>query len=374
MSLLYVILIFSTGVGVSLGDVLGIHGFVRLGSSLTVSDGTQAELTQVKMELLSMNGNRIMETDCAPNGYFFIPVPRPGKYLVKARGTQGWSFTPGQKSIDCGSELCHSGKDVIFEVEGFSVKGKIQSTGVDGCLSEAHLDSILMVLELANGGPSTKVNCDRNGGFNFEGVMPGNYVISAEHEYWNLIGPKGGLEISTGWESIKIDSVFSVSGFRLTGAVQWDGNPMKGVFVSLFGPKGDYEIHSQNSEVIEVPSGVKSPTSGDLELILTVKSDVNGNFVFENIPCGGFELIPWLQSSEKDDELLFRFEPPFQEIKVPFGDLILTESFKISSFLVSGSVQHKATKKGVEKVEVLIDGTPTSKNSNIRKFDLLNSL
>lgn len=359
--LLFIVLILLTAVGVSVGDVLGIHGFVRLGSSLTVGDGTQAELTQVKMELLSMNGNRIMETDCAPNGYFFIPVPKPGKYLVKARGTQGWSFTPGQKSVDCQSQLCHSGKDVIFEVEGFSLKGKVQSIGVEGCVHERHLESIMMVLQLKNGGQSTKVSCDKNGVFNFEGVMPGNYVISAEHEYWNLIGPETGLEITTGWESIKIDSVFSASGFRLKGTVQWIGNPMKGVFVSLFGPKGDFKIHSQTSEAVEVPSGVKSLPSDSFELILTVKTDVNGNFVFENIPCGGFVLIPWLRSIG-NDELLLQFEPPLKQVKVPFGDLVLSEPFKISSFLVTGNVQHKTTKKGVENVEVLINGTPSSKN------------
>lgn len=42
-------------------------------------DTTSVKLTQVQIELLSMKSIRIQEIECAPNGYFFLPVNKPGK-------------------------------------------------------------------------------------------------------------------------------------------------------------------------------------------------------------------------------------------------------------------------------------------------------
>ena len=67
-----------------------------------------------------------------------------GKYIVKPKGFQGWSFTPVQKMIECGASECNAGNDVIFEVNGFSIHGKIRALESNGCLHQANpaLDSI----------------------------------------------------------------------------------------------------------------------------------------------------------------------------------------------------------------------------------------
>ena len=56
-----------------------------------------------------------------------------GRYTVKPKGFQGWSFTPAQKIVECGSKECNAGQDLIFEVNGFSINGKIQVMKTDGC-------------------------------------------------------------------------------------------------------------------------------------------------------------------------------------------------------------------------------------------------
>lgn len=67
---------------------------------------------------------------------------------MKPKGFQGWSFTPSQAVIECGTTECNSGKDLIFEVNGFSIHGKITGKQIDGCSENQRpaLDSILVHL------------------------------------------------------------------------------------------------------------------------------------------------------------------------------------------------------------------------------------
>jgi len=43
------------------------------------------------------------------------------------------SFTPTQRSVDCDDNVCNQGKDAVFEVNGFSIRGKIEAAEVSGC-------------------------------------------------------------------------------------------------------------------------------------------------------------------------------------------------------------------------------------------------
>ena len=49
-----------------------------MGVALSSTEDSNVKLAQVKVEVHSLSGARLMDTDCAPNGYFFIPLSRPG--------------------------------------------------------------------------------------------------------------------------------------------------------------------------------------------------------------------------------------------------------------------------------------------------------
>ncbi|KAL3825875.1 hypothetical protein ACJIZ3_021904 [Penstemon smallii] len=50
----------------------------------------------VEVELRTLDGLVKDRTQCAPNGYYFIPVYDKGSFLIKIKGPKGWSCTPEQ--------------------------------------------------------------------------------------------------------------------------------------------------------------------------------------------------------------------------------------------------------------------------------------
>ena len=67
---------------------------------------------------------------------------------MKPKGFQGWSFTPSQKVVDCGATECNAGQDVVFEVNGFSINGRILAKEADGCSHDQNqaFDSVTVQL------------------------------------------------------------------------------------------------------------------------------------------------------------------------------------------------------------------------------------
>jgi hypothetical protein len=56
------------------------------------------DYSSITIELHTLDGLVKDSTQCAPNGYYFLPVYDKGKFLVKIRGPEGWSFEPNQVS------------------------------------------------------------------------------------------------------------------------------------------------------------------------------------------------------------------------------------------------------------------------------------
>ncbi len=52
----------------------------------------QIDYSRIKVHLVSLSGFNKGSTDCAPNGYFFLPVYDKGSYVLKIQGPEGWTF------------------------------------------------------------------------------------------------------------------------------------------------------------------------------------------------------------------------------------------------------------------------------------------
>ena len=46
----------------------------------------------VKMHLFTESGLLKYSTECAPNGYYFIPVYDKGSFYLQIEGPTGWAF------------------------------------------------------------------------------------------------------------------------------------------------------------------------------------------------------------------------------------------------------------------------------------------
>jgi hypothetical protein len=62
---------------------IGCGGFVRASDSL---GGAKPDLSPVRVQLIALDGTVKAETECAPNGYFYLPMYDPGAYVVRLEG------------------------------------------------------------------------------------------------------------------------------------------------------------------------------------------------------------------------------------------------------------------------------------------------
>jgi hypothetical protein len=44
------------------------------------------------MELVTLDGIVKDSTECAPNGYYFLPIYEKGKFKIEIKGPEGYAF------------------------------------------------------------------------------------------------------------------------------------------------------------------------------------------------------------------------------------------------------------------------------------------
>jgi len=84
-------------VGLSLADdyggVSGCEGVVQVASGVSSLVSTkELDYSAIKIKLLNSNGVVKDQTECAPNGYYFLPIDEKGTFTIQVDGPAGWSF------------------------------------------------------------------------------------------------------------------------------------------------------------------------------------------------------------------------------------------------------------------------------------------
>jgi long-subunit fatty acid transport protein len=62
------------------------------------SDG-KLDFSHITVELQTVDGLVKDSTQCAPNGYYFIPVYDKGSFILKINGPDGWSWNPDKVNL-----------------------------------------------------------------------------------------------------------------------------------------------------------------------------------------------------------------------------------------------------------------------------------
>ncbi|XP_076883578.1 uncharacterized protein LOC143532402 [Bidens hawaiensis] len=334
---------------VSADAIHGCGGFIEATSSLIKSrkpTDSKLDYSHITVELRTLDGLVKDRTQCAPNGYYFIPVYDKGSFVIKVKGPEGWSWNPDQVPVLVDHAGCNRNEDINFRFTGFTISGKVVgAVGGPSCSSKNGGPSNVKVDLLdSNGNIVSSAKTSVSGSYSFTNIIPGRYTLHASHEDLN-IEVKGSTEVELGFGNIQVDDVFFVSGYDIRGLVAAQGNPILGVH---------FYLYSDDVKEVNCPHGSGNP-SGDRTALCHAISDVDGKFTFKSIPCGVYELIPYY----KGENTVFDVSPPSATVTVQHDHATVSEKFQVTGFSVGGRVVDSEG-KGVDGVKIVVDGVERS--------------
>lgn len=330
---------------VAADSIQGCGGFVEASSELIKSrkptDG-KLDYSHVTVELRTLDGLVKDQTQCAPNGYYFIPVYDKGSYVIKIKGPEGWTYAPEQVPVVVDHTGCNANEDINFRFTGFTLSGRVVgAVSGDSCLRKDNGPSNVNVELISHSGDVvSSVSTTSTGSYSFNNITPGKYKIVASRPDLS-IEIKGSQEVEVGFDNGVIDDIFYASGYDIRGYVVAQGNPILGVHFYLY-----------SDDVLEVNCPHDSGNAPGLgKALCHAVSDADGMFRFKSIPCGTYKLIPFY----KGENTVFDVSPPSLLVSVQHDHAIVPQRFQVTGFSVGGRVVDD-NGVGVDRAKVIVDG------------------
>ncbi|PRP75877.1 hypothetical protein PROFUN_15413 [Planoprotostelium fungivorum] len=296
--------------------VTGCEGYVQVASSAASSASTkELDYSAIKVKLSSSTGVVKDQTECAPNGYYFLPITEKGLFTISVDGPAGWSFEPVQRTVSIGKdgqclpvgEGSASASEIDFEFIGFSVVGQVTAPG---CSSAADLSGVKVTLRQAGEKEQLgQTTTDKDGSFRISKLFPGKYIIEASHSSWTFTSKEIPLEIH--WDNVALDRHIEISGYDVIGKIDTDAAASQPMTLQL--------------------KHASDPTKP----FRTCQSDSQGNFRFTDVSCGSYVVSPSLDKTSGN----FRISPDSIPIQVQGGTLTLPKRFQLAGFSLQGSVR-----------------------------------
>ncbi|KAL9435513.1 hypothetical protein AB3S75_021731 [Citrus x aurantiifolia] len=344
-TLTYLLIIIYSIAAVSADSIHGCGGFVEASSSLIKSrKATEARLdySHVTVELRTLDGLVKESTQCAPNGYYFIPVYDKGSFVIKVNGPEGWSWNPDKVAVTVDDTGCNGNEDINFRFTGFTLSGRVVgAVGGESCLDKGGGPSNVNVELLSHSGDLiSSVITSSEGSYLFKNIIPGKYKLRASHP--NLsVEVRGSTEVELGFENGEVDDIFFAPGYEIRGLVVAQGNPILGVHIYLY---------SDDVGKVDCPQG-SGNALGERKALCHAVSDADGKFMFKSVPCGQYELVPHY----KGENTVFDVSPSIVSVSVRHRHVTVPEKFQVTGFSVGGRVVDE-NDMGVEGVKILVDG------------------
>eukprot|EP00475_Leptophrys_vorax_P035205 TRINITY_DN5777_c0_g1_i1.p1 TRINITY_DN5777_c0_g1~~TRINITY_DN5777_c0_g1_i1.p1 ORF type:complete len:627 (-),score=189.14 TRINITY_DN5777_c0_g1_i1:1807-3687(-) len=342
-------------------DVITCSGFVESSAELDElyksrkgDAGDRIDFSSVSVKLLTTDGVLKYSIDCSPNGNYFMPVYDKGSFIIKITGPDGWAFEPSSVPIKITDTENDCAADVLFKFTGFSVIGEVVSRRVASCktdLSSASRGPSGIELSLVSNATNSVVRSSISdaGSFVFENVFPGKYKVIAKHKSWSVLPAEQKVEV--GLQSAVLENPFSVDGFSLSGKVASGSVANSGVEVFLFADKDD------KFACDPIPSSVYAPTYQGKEAKCYSKSNAEGVFRFQNLPCSSVSLVPRFVkvSAAGGASTVFDVSPGHVDVEVLNGDVKLGSVFEVTGFTVTGKVVN-SDGSGIPEVVISVNG------------------
>ncbi|KAL3649360.1 hypothetical protein CASFOL_005763 [Castilleja foliolosa] len=328
-------------------SIQGCGGFVEASQALIKSrKPTDAKLdySHVTVELRTLDGLVKDRTQCAPNGYYFMPVYDKGSYVIKIKGPEGWTCAPEQVPVVVDHTGCNANEDINFQFTGFTLSGRVVGAVSGGSCKSGGPSNVNVNLSSPNGNVVSSASTTSTGSYSFKNIVPGKYKLGASRSDLN-IEIKGLEEVELGFDNGVVDDIFFASGYDIRGHVVAQGNPILGVHFFLY-----------SDDVLELNCPHDSGNAPGLgKALCHAVSDADGMFTFTSIPCGTYKLIPFY----KGENTVFDVSPPSIMVSVQHDHVTVPQKFQVTGFSVGGRVVD-GNGNGVDGARVLVDGIDRS--------------
>ncbi|KAK6118464.1 hypothetical protein DH2020_047731 [Rehmannia glutinosa] len=296
-------------------SIQGCGGFVEASQALIKSRKlTDAKLdySHVMVELRTLDGLVKDRTQCAPNGYYFIPVYDKVPVVVDHTG-------------------CNANEDINFQFTGFTLSGRVVGAASGGSCSckSGGPSNVNVELSSPNGNVVSSVSTTSTGNYSFKNIIPGKYKI--------------------GFDNGVVDDIFFASGYDIRGYVVAQGNPILGVHFYLY-----------SDDVLELNCPHDSGNAPGLgKALCHAVSDADGMFMFTSIPCGTYKLIPFY----KGENTVFDVSPPSMLVSVQHDHVIVPQKFQVlpkGYWIFCWGRVVDGNGNGVDAATILVDGLERS--------------
>ncbi|CAM8928070.1 unnamed protein product [Rhodiola kirilowii] len=304
------------------------------------------DYSHITVELRTLDGLVKDRTQCAPNGYYFIPVYDKGSFLLHVKGPDGWSWKPEEVPIDVDHNGCNADEDINFQFTGFSLSGTVLgAVGGESCPAKnGGPSNVNIELFSPEGDVISYVSTSSTGKFMFRSIVPGKYKLHASHAQLD-VEAKNSTEVELGFGNGDVHDIFFVSGYEVRGFVFAQGNPVLGVEVFLY-----------SEDIPEVECPIDSGSApGQKKALCHSVSDADGVFKFKSLPCGTYKLVPYY----KGENTVFDVHPPFISVTVEHHHLAVPQKFQVTGFSIGGRVVD-GNGEGVNGATVSVDGRERS--------------
>jgi hypothetical protein len=291
--------------------------------------------------------NKILgEQETDANGVFSFSPVTTGSYKVLAEGN--FHFAKSEIQVRVDTALLILPENTLL-VSGFDVKGYIMSenqlTDQVGLLiyslkDQETLNNCKADVPSVKQSQSSSFEADpicysstkRNGGYDFENLSPGRYLIVPHFVDTSIkfhIQP-GSLEIEVGSDDFEISDNFEITGFDVSGRVLLSSTERKGI----------------PNAVIKIGG------------IVVTKTDSNGEYKLVNVKSGSYNI------QVKDETTNYQFRDSMVKIspaKSSIPDIFVSE-FKVCGKVISDN-SHKVLIKKNDIVVQEVDSDPKNGGS-----------
>lgn len=327
------------------------------------------------MHLFTESGLLKYSTECAPNGYYFIPVYDMGSFYLQIEGPTGWAFEPFRVPIAVTEEEKGCSDDINFHFTGFSLLGNVAGSAADDCKvgGGGPAGVTMSLFAPPEGTPDAKatelvstVQTVDGGNFEFTNVSPGKYRIVASHDKWQFAVAE--QESVTEWGNSELSEPFRLGGYQLTGSIMASGEPISGVDLFLFSKT------AKDVSCTAPAAGTVLPDHAGKALCV-INSGADGQYSFDNLPCGEYTLVP----SHKKTNTKFDVSPEFLDVSLGHGNALVAEPFQVMGFSIQGRVIDVSSNglegatislNGQDKAVTRADGTYTLERMTTGKYTI----
>jgi len=326
---------------VASNDILGCVGFVK-------SD-VNIDFTKIEIKLHTSDGMLKHQSELAPNnGYYMIPFVEKGEFLLKIEPPQGWIFEPMSVNlnVDGITDPCSNSKEINFHFRGFTLAGKIVNQFSD---SPGPNDVTIKLLDDSNREMKTVKSID-GGLFQFKGVLPGSYHVTASHASFYFQKEITSVQVTNGNAVCTEDLV--VGGYDVHGFVTSQSLPVGGVHFLLFSKSERIETMQQCLH--DPPAGSDDVISDEYpHYICSTTSSSDGRYVFKSLPSANYLVMPF----HKGSLIQFDVEPRKLHFTVT-NNQIENQKFQVVGFSVKGRVVSRTGGEGfpISNARVFVDG------------------